>query len=301
MAQFNCRQTVIDIVGILEPGRAEAMRKTHLKRRTYTVKGPNHIWHVDGNDKLKRYGFAIHGAIDGFSRKIIWLEVADTNKKPEVVAKYFLNAVQSLQLIPRVVRMDRGTENFLLADLQSLFRSEHTDDLKHIASLFGSSNHNQRIERFWGSLRTSVLQIYMDIFADLEMSGLLDMSSSIELQCLSFCFMDVVVSELKEFMQYWNMHRMRKNKACLLPCGVPNFLYANPEHYDFSEQKRNLNPEIFNSDLCQDILNGVHQPPHSDFWEWGYTVMLRSNWTIPTSRNEAIELYGKLLSVIRSR
>ena len=29
------------------------------------MQGPNYIWHCDGNDKLKKYGFCIHGCIDG--------------------------------------------------------------------------------------------------------------------------------------------------------------------------------------------------------------------------------------------
>jgi hypothetical protein len=35
--------------------------------------GPNFAWHADGYDKLKPYGFPIHGCIDGFSRRLIWL------------------------------------------------------------------------------------------------------------------------------------------------------------------------------------------------------------------------------------
>ena len=29
------------------------------------VQGPDFCWHIDGYDKLKPYGFAIHGCIDG--------------------------------------------------------------------------------------------------------------------------------------------------------------------------------------------------------------------------------------------
>ena len=43
-----------------------------LKRRAYTIPGPNHCWHINGDDKLKPDGFVIHGCIDGYSRKIIW-------------------------------------------------------------------------------------------------------------------------------------------------------------------------------------------------------------------------------------
>ena len=49
-----------------------ALRSRHkLRRRKYYAKGPNNIWDLDGNDKLKPYGFSIHGRIDGFSRKLL--------------------------------------------------------------------------------------------------------------------------------------------------------------------------------------------------------------------------------------
>ena len=41
--------------------------------RTYNSMGPNYIWHVDGYDKLKLFGLALSGCIDGFSRRIMWL------------------------------------------------------------------------------------------------------------------------------------------------------------------------------------------------------------------------------------
>ena len=30
------------------------------------VQGPNHVWHLDGYDKLKPFGFPIHACIDGY-------------------------------------------------------------------------------------------------------------------------------------------------------------------------------------------------------------------------------------------
>ena len=38
-----------------------------LTRSTYFYNGPNHTGHIDGYDKSKPFGFAIHGAIDGYS------------------------------------------------------------------------------------------------------------------------------------------------------------------------------------------------------------------------------------------
>ena len=111
------------------------------------------MWHMDGNDKLKPYGFSIHGCIDGYSRKLLWLEVSSTNKDPSVVLHYYLNAIKHANIVPSILRCDRGTENFLTGDVQTLFRSDHNDELKSVATIYGRSTHNQRIEFFWSHLK----------------------------------------------------------------------------------------------------------------------------------------------------
>ena len=104
------------------------MRKAHrLKRRTFCAKEPNNIWHVDGYDKLKPFGFCIHEAIDGFSRKIIWLEVSDTNNDSKLIARYYLDALKRIEKSPRILRCDAGTENSIICLLQQFFRNEGTD------------------------------------------------------------------------------------------------------------------------------------------------------------------------------
>ncbi|XP_052702897.1 uncharacterized protein LOC128179509 [Crassostrea angulata] len=47
-------QKELDPIGVLE------RKQRRLKRRVYHNKGPNYLLHVDGYDKLKRFGFAIH-------------------------------------------------------------------------------------------------------------------------------------------------------------------------------------------------------------------------------------------------
>lgn len=69
------RDMVLDIMRIIDPDGIERRKRRRLIRRKYNAPGPNFIWHVDGNDKLKLFGFAIHAAIDGYSRRILWIEV----------------------------------------------------------------------------------------------------------------------------------------------------------------------------------------------------------------------------------
>ena len=60
-----------------------------VHRRQYHVLGPLFLWHLDGNHKLIRWGFVIHGCIDGYSRRIMFLK-ASTNNKADTVYHHLL-------------------------------------------------------------------------------------------------------------------------------------------------------------------------------------------------------------------
>lgn len=66
------RVIVQDLLKEMDPEGSEFRRKQRLKRRTNQNPGPNFSWHIDGYDKLKSWGFPIHRAIEGFSRRILW-------------------------------------------------------------------------------------------------------------------------------------------------------------------------------------------------------------------------------------
>ncbi|CAL8378800.1 unnamed protein product [Boreogadus saida] len=50
-----------------------------IMRRTYSVRAPLSLWHVDTNHKLIRYNIVLFGAVDGYSRKIMCLNAATNN------------------------------------------------------------------------------------------------------------------------------------------------------------------------------------------------------------------------------
>jgi len=45
-------------------------RRTTICRRKYSSSRPNALWHCDGHHKLIKYGFVIHGFIDGNCRTV---------------------------------------------------------------------------------------------------------------------------------------------------------------------------------------------------------------------------------------
>ena len=63
-------------------------------------------------------GFAIHGGIDGWSRKVLWIKVLRTNNDPAVIATLFVDAVKNLRGSPQKLRSDCCTENGIAAAAQ---------------------------------------------------------------------------------------------------------------------------------------------------------------------------------------
>ena len=134
----------------LYPDGTETRRALRLTKRQYVSVGPHFCWHADGYDKLKPYGFPIHGCVDGFSRKILWIKVSRTNSDPVVPACLYIETVKKIGFCPQYVQTDCGTEHGILAGIQCSFL------MSQDAHRCGSSQSNQRIEN-WCPILEKVL------------------------------------------------------------------------------------------------------------------------------------------------
>ena len=123
------RSDVARLLKEIDPEGVQERRRRRLTRRVYSNPGPDYCWHVDGYDKLKPFGFPIHGAIDGFSRRMLWLKVCKTNNDPAITGKFYLDCVKSVGGCPTLLCTDPGTENGSMAAMQCYFWSNHDDDL----------------------------------------------------------------------------------------------------------------------------------------------------------------------------
>ena len=257
------------------------LRKAHrLRRREYVNPGPNHCWHTDGYDKLKPFGFPIHGCIDGFSRRIMWLEITKSNNKPHVVGKLFLDCTKEQEICPTILRTDKGTENGMMAVAQCYLRRNHLDVFAGVsAHQYGSSHSNQRIEAWWAMLHRSWASWWINFFKDLVSNGILDTSKKLHLECLWFCFVKIMKAGLREIKESWNGHYVRKSRYYTAH-GIPDQLFFLPESVgttDFSktylqqdlqevEQQMNVQPEDETHDIYQEYfaynsnLLGLQEP-----------------------------------------
>ena len=273
------RDTVMHAMREIDPEGVENRRRHRLQRRRYSTPGPNFLWHLDGWDKLKPYGFCVHGCIDGFSRRILWLEVASTNNDPRVVADYFLSTIQQLGGVPRLIRTDKGTENSMVAVLQQLFRNNDRDGLAGNKSIIqGKSTANQRIEAFWSKLRQGGGGWWINFFKDLRDSGTYRDHCPVHRECLKFCFMPVIRQELYSLVELWNTKRIEVKKGEVdVIRGKPDVMFFLPEVYStrcylvgtdervvrickdlYTQQCYDCSPEI--EALAQIIEPGYRQP-----------------------------------------
>ena len=144
----------------------------------------------------------MHGGIDGFSRRIVYLE-ASTNNSAQTVLNLFLQATRICGW-PSRVRSDQGGENVDVARAMIMCRGIGRSS--HIA---GSSVHNQRIERLWRDTFRCVCHVYYSLFYRLEESGLLNPTNDIHLICLHHIYVPRINMQLQRFMEGWNNHPLR--------------------------------------------------------------------------------------------
>ena len=182
----------------VDPINTAIRRSVTIRRRVYHVEGPNCVWHIDGNHKLIRWRFVVHGGIDGYSRTIVFLECADNNRASTVISA-FESAVHTHGL-PNRIRSDLGGEN---VDVWRYMIEQHSS---YSAVITGSSTHNERIERLWRDVYRCVGILYHDTFRKLEEEGKLDALNEVDLLCLHFIFLPRINTTLKSFVESWNNH-----------------------------------------------------------------------------------------------
>ncbi|KAL0969694.1 hypothetical protein UPYG_G00230990 [Umbra pygmaea] len=163
----------VDGAGII----SRMIQLTCIARRTYSVPAPLSLVHIDTNHKLIRYNIVVFGGIDGFSRKIFYLNAAGNNKA-ETALGFFMDAVQENGW-PSRVRADQGVENVDIA--RCMFTVRGTGRGSFIA---GKSVHNQRVERLWRDVWTAVTSQYYSLLHSLEEEGFIDLSSAVHLFCV---------------------------------------------------------------------------------------------------------------------
>lgn len=186
------QNTIREMLSLLDPIGVDGRKRKRLRRRQYSTQGPNCIWHVDSYDKLKPYGICINGAIDGFSRYVLWLRAGRTSSDPKVIAGYFVQTIENLGGHPHTIRSDMGTENGTIEKIQTALRRLFPEDgSQRPPFLYGRSTANQRIECWWSILRKHNAQFWINLFETLKDENLFN-GTYLDKSLIQFCYLNII-------------------------------------------------------------------------------------------------------------
>ena len=102
------QDTIGQLMKLLDPEGVEGVEQRRVQRHCHS-KAPNVLWHMDGYNKLKPFGIAISGCIDGFRHYFVWTEAYTTNNNPKVIADDYVSSTALLGGCLERLRADRGT------------------------------------------------------------------------------------------------------------------------------------------------------------------------------------------------
>ena len=276
----------------LDPEGVSDRSKNVIKRRVYETLGPNDVYHIDGNDKLKKWGLCIHGCVDGFSRKLLWLKVATTNNDPLVIANYYLEHIKTYKIVPNLIRVDRGTENVFCDDLQVFFTGV-ADSVQ-----YATSTRNQRIEAFWSRLKKFRLVWWISLFKGMERNGLYKSYLDTHVEVLIYIFLPIIQRELNEFSCIWNTRHVRQSAST--PGGKPDILFTMPETVGFNKQGFKVDDSDVN--IAEQVIGITHCPvwKNKDLYELLECYVNIHGIHRSVCVEDGIDLYAKLLSFLQN-
>jgi hypothetical protein len=197
---FVSEKRVLKAMNTVDQVGINFRKKKCLKRRKYYTAGPNYQWCIDGHDKLVPYGLAIHGCICSWSGKIIWLKVWSGNHSSTLIGRFYLESVRERGIVPFLTRMVCGTENVMVASMQSVFWEFAEGNEGKVKDYeFVKSTANIKIEGLWNRFLKAMGYNLMDSLRDAAQQNLWDEDDSFEY----FLFLYLWIPLIQRYLDDW--------------------------------------------------------------------------------------------------
>ena len=143
-----------------------------------------------------------------------------------------------------------------------------------------------------------VLGWSLNFFKDLCDLGLFNDSDPVHVDCIRFCFMPLLRSELYRVAELLNQHKISSSKFgnSSSPRESPDCMFFLPHLYNTD----NFKVSVDEDDVEEFIIHATKcRPDYSEeFKEFALTIMNELNLQEPQDVNTALELYIRLLNEV---
>ncbi|XP_066265542.1 uncharacterized protein [Branchiostoma lanceolatum] len=154
-----------------------------------------HIWHLDGVEKLQMYALYSNSIVDGYSKKVMNVNIMGSKRTYHVFQTFY--EAYKLYGIPEIVRIDKGYEN---KDVKVFLYAYH----QRPAAIQGQSIRNVPVEKWHQYEERYCLFTFRDLFKELEQEGYLDKSNKGHLMVLHYVFLPRINSTMDVIVKSWN-------------------------------------------------------------------------------------------------
>ncbi|KAF9502150.1 hypothetical protein BDN71DRAFT_1343800, partial [Pleurotus eryngii] len=154
---------------------------------------------------------------------VVSLKVVPDSRNVETICHVFLDLVEEYGCIPLQLVMDKGAEigDMVRAQetLRPKFAPKFSED-KWPSTVQVQSKHNTPIESFWSWQRKGEgFNIKQAILLG-KATGLFNPGHQLHIDLFNWIWPPLVQEQLDIFREYWNNHRISKQKNKLLPSGT---------------------------------------------------------------------------------
>ena len=139
---------------------------------------------------------------------------------------------------------------------------------------------------------TKGLKIFGPISEDMVSSGVVDLDSKLQRECLWFCFYRVLNDDLQKFKECWNSHHIRQSRHDCVS-GSPNVLYYLPER---SGGVDNLQA-VTHAKIFEMQQQHVMDDEENEYEDYFHYVMESESLLYPTNAEQAFNTFQKLLHI----
>ena len=173
---------------------------------------------------------SLHGCVDTFSGKIVWLKVWTGNHDPDLIEMFYLKALKENDLFPYATRSDYGTETLGIYKTQHALHAIYETGVEH-PHQYVKSTSNTKIESLWHRYLTEFGRTIMAHLEHAFNNGIYAMNNCLEEFIYMYLWIPFMQVELDNYVKRCDNQKRQKSKINLLPTCAPLFAYNNPSEF----------------------------------------------------------------------